>query len=90
MRDNLVFNAPVRATSGTAVQSVFLGFAGATLNLFAPFNGTLVAPNAAVTFGTGSGLTYTGSFFGRILEVAPGERAGLPGRWLTTPHVLWG
>jgi len=71
VRDTLVFNAPVRAASGTAVQSVFLGFAGATLNLFAPFNGTLVAPNAAVTFGTGSGLTYTGSFFGRILEVTP-------------------
>jgi len=48
-----------------------LGFAGTTLGIFAPFNGTLIAPNAAVTFGTGAGLTYRGSFFGRTLEVTP-------------------
>ena len=28
VRDTLVFNAPFRATSGTAVQSMFLGYAG--------------------------------------------------------------
>jgi hypothetical protein len=71
VRNTLVFNAPIRAASGTALQSIFLGFAGANLSLTAPFNGTLLAPNAAVTFGTGAGLTYTGSFFGRTLEITP-------------------
>jgi hypothetical protein len=71
VRDALVFNAPVLATSGTALQAITLGFAGTTLGMFAPFNGTLIAPNATVTFGTGAGLTYRGSFFGRTLEVTP-------------------
>ena len=56
-RDTLVFNAPIRATSGTAVQPIYLGFAGATLNLVAQCDGTLVAPNANVIFETSSGVT---------------------------------
>jgi hypothetical protein len=72
-RDTLIFNAPIRGTSGTALQAIFLGFAGANLSLTAQFNGTLVAPNANVIFGTGAGVTYRGSFFGRILEVTPGS-----------------
>jgi hypothetical protein len=71
VRDTLVFNSSVRATVGTAIQAITLGFAGANLSLFAAFNGTLIAPNADVLFGTGAGLTFTGSFFGRILEVTP-------------------
>ena len=71
VRDSLIFNASLRATSGTAVQAIFLGFAGIDLSLNARFDGTLVAPNANVRFGTGSGLTFTGSFFGRILEITP-------------------
>jgi len=72
-RDTLIFNAPIRGTSGTALQAIVLGFAGANLSLTAQFNGTLVAPNANVIFGTGAGVTYRGSFFGRILEVTPGS-----------------
>ncbi len=71
VENTLVFNAPIRATSGTALQPVLLGFAGQNLSLTAQFNGTLIAPNADVDFGTGSGVTYTGSFFGRILEITP-------------------
>jgi hypothetical protein len=67
----LIFNAPFRASSGTAIQAITFGFAGANLSLLAQFNGTLIAPNADVIFGTGAGITYTGSFFGRTLEVTP-------------------
>jgi len=73
VRDTLVFDAPFRMSSGTGVQPIFVGFAGTTLNLFAELDGTLVAPNAAVVFGTGAGLSFTGSFFGRTLEVTPGS-----------------
>ena len=71
VQNALVFNAPIRATSGTALQAITLGFAGTTLGMFSPFNGTLIAPNAHVTFGTGAGLTYRGLFFGRTLEITP-------------------
>jgi hypothetical protein len=73
VRDTLIFNASFLASSGSAVQSIYLGFAGATLNMYAIFNGTLVAPNASVIFGTGSGLTFTGSFFGKAFEVTAGS-----------------
>jgi len=73
VRNALVMNAPFRRATGSAVQAIFLGFAGATLNMLTPFDGTLVAPNASVTFGTGPGLTYTGSFFGRSLRVTSGS-----------------
>ena len=71
VRDTLVFNAPIRATTGTAVQPIFLGFAGNKIDFNAQFDGTLVAPAASVGFGTGAGLRFTGSFFGRALEVNP-------------------
>jgi hypothetical protein len=71
VRDTLIFNAPLRAPAGTAIQPAFLGFAGTNLSLNAELDGTLVAPNATVSFGTGSGLTFTGSFFARVLEVTP-------------------
>lgn len=71
VENTLVFNAPILAASGTAPQPVLLGFGGQNLSLATPFNGTLVAPNADVSFGTGAGITYTGSFFGRILEINP-------------------
>jgi len=63
--------ASFRATTGTAVQPIFFGFAGNTVTFDAVFNGTLVAPNASVFFGTGAGLTFTGAFYGKSLEVRP-------------------
>jgi hypothetical protein len=71
VRNTLFFNSPLRASSGTAIQASFLGFAGASVSLNAQFDGTLVVPNGTVLFGTGSGLTYTGSFFARDIEVNP-------------------
>lgn len=73
VQESLVFNAPIVGATGAAVQPIFLGFAGSNLNLDAEFNGTLVAPEATVDFGTGSGLTYTGSFFAQAIQVTPGS-----------------
>jgi hypothetical protein len=71
----LVFNAPFLASSGSAVQPIYLGYAGtANLYMYAVFNGTLLAPNALVAFGTGSGLTFTGSFYGKAFEVTPDSK----------------
>ena len=71
VRSALVLQSPFLATTGAAIQPVFLGFAGTFLSLDVTFNGTLVAPNAAVSFGTSAGLTFTGAFYGRVLEVQP-------------------
>lgn len=71
VRDNIGFLTPFRASSGTAIQAIFFGFAGSNLSLPIRFDGTLVAPNATVSFGSGPGVTYTGSFYGRRLQVNP-------------------
>jgi hypothetical protein len=53
------------------VQAIFLGFTGTAAVLEARFDGTLVAPNATVSFGVGSGLTFTGSFFAKAFDIRP-------------------
>jgi len=73
VQNALTFNSPFLASSGSTVQPIFLGFAGTSVNLYAVFNGTLVAPNASVKFGSGTALTFTGSFFGRQFELTPGS-----------------
>jgi len=71
VQNSLTYRAPFVSASGVVVP-IFLGYAGAAdLRMEAGFDGTLVAPNAHVFFGIGSGLTFTGSFFARILEVNP-------------------
>jgi hypothetical protein len=72
VRNTLGFQSSILAASGTTVQRITLGFAGANLSMLATFNGTLIAPNATVTFGTDGSLTYTGTFFARTLEATPG------------------
>jgi hypothetical protein len=57
--------------ASNAVQPILLGFAGANLNLNVRFDGTLIAPNALVSLGSGSPITFTGSFFGRVLQLNP-------------------
>ena len=69
VRDALTMNAPFRASTGTAVQALFFGFAGATLDLPTRLDGTVLAPNATVAFGSGAGVTFTGSFYARTLRV---------------------
>lgn len=69
--DAMILRSSFTLTGGGALASVLLGFAGTDLIVEAPFNGTLVAPNAHVSFGTGAGLTFRGSFFAATLEVRP-------------------
>jgi hypothetical protein len=71
VRTSFVSQSPFLATTGTAIQPIFLGFAGTSLSFDITFNGTLVAPDATVFFGTGAGLIFTGAFYGRVLEVRP-------------------
>jgi len=71
VRSSFTASSPFLAPSGTAVQPIFLGYAGTSLQFNAPFNGTLVAPNAQVFFGTGAGLTFTGAFYAQSIDVRP-------------------
>ena len=63
--------SPFLAASGTAVQPIFLGYAGTSLSFTTVFNGTLVAPNAQVFMGTGAGLTFTGAFYAQSIDLRP-------------------
>ena len=73
VRDQLTFRSSFTLPNGS-VQPVTLGFAGAgAVSLEARFDGTLIAPNGALGFGAGSGLSYTGSFFGRAIDVRTGS-----------------
>jgi hypothetical protein len=73
VRDAVTFNSPFLGSSGSAVQPIYFGYAGTVdLSMNSVFNGTLVAPNGKVKFGSGSALTFTGSFFGRSFELNPG------------------
>ncbi len=69
----LILRSPIKNSSG-AVQPVYVGFRGTTLLLEATFSGTLLAPNAFVTLGTGSAFVYTGSLFAKSIEVRPDAR----------------
>ncbi len=78
VRTSLAVRSAFLAATGTAVQPIFLGYAGATLTFDAVFNGTLVAPNASVFFGTGAGLTYHRRLLRPLARGSPGQHAGLP------------
>jgi cellulase/cellobiase CelA1 len=57
--------------TGTTVQTSFLGLATTdSTTLQVPFNGTVLAPNAALTMGTGPGLSFTGAFYARALTAS--------------------
>jgi hypothetical protein len=74
VQSSLSFNAPILASTGGAVQPIELGYAGtASVILGARFDGTLIAPSASVVFGSGSPLTFSGSFFAQTIEVAAGS-----------------
>jgi hypothetical protein len=60
------------AEPGGATATVFLGYTGTNaVFLEAPFNGTLVAPNANLTLGAGSFLQFRGQFVARTFEQRP-------------------
>jgi len=74
VQNTLIFNSSIRASTGTAIQPIFLGLASSgTTSLGARFDGTVVAPNGTVVFGLGPALTFSGSFFARTIEVASGS-----------------
>ncbi len=71
VRSFFTAQSPFLAASGTAVQPIFLGYAGTSVQFNAVFNGTLVAPNAQVFMGTGAGLTFTGAFYAQSIDLRP-------------------
>jgi hypothetical protein len=71
VRSFFTAGSPFLAPSGTAVQPIFLGYAGTSVQFNAVFNGTLVAPNAQVFMGTGAGLTFTGAFYAQSIDLRP-------------------
>jgi hypothetical protein len=74
VQNTLGFNASILASSGSAIQPIFLGLAMSTsTTLAARFDGTVVAPNGTVIFGAGSALTFSGSYFAKTIEVAAGS-----------------
>jgi hypothetical protein len=74
VQNTLNFNASILASSGSAIQPIFLGLAMSTnTTLAARFDGTVVAPNGTVIFGAGTPTTFSGSFFARTIEVSPGN-----------------
>jgi hypothetical protein len=72
VENSLVFSSSLRLADNS-VAPIYMGFAGASVTMEARFDGTFVAPNAAVTFGVGSGLLFTGSFYARVIEVRRGS-----------------
>lgn len=75
VQNSFVLNSPILQATGTAVQPVTVGYAGSTaVSLGARLDGSFTAPNASVIFGSGPNpLTYSGSYFARSIEVAPGS-----------------
>jgi hypothetical protein len=71
VRSFFTAGSPFLAPSGTAVQPIFLGYAGTSVQFNAVFDGTLVAPNAQVFMGTGAGLTFTGAFYAQSIDLRP-------------------
>ena len=60
--------------SSSALAPIFIGLSTPNaLVIEAPFDGTIVAPNSMVSFGSGSGITYRGHFYARGIEVRPGS-----------------
>jgi hypothetical protein len=69
VKNTLAYRARIVTTS-SAPQPVFLGYAGTTtLRMEAPFDGALLAPNARVSFGVGSGTLFRGTFKAKTIEV---------------------
>jgi hypothetical protein len=71
VRNALTFQSPIRAATGTAIQPLFVGFAGSTATLEAELDGTFLAPSASVAFGVDTSITFTGSYFARAIDIRP-------------------
>jgi len=89
VRSNLTFNTSIRTAVGSnTLAPVFLGVAGTgQVALYAPFTGTVVAPNRNLVVGTANGMRYEGAFYAQGIDVTPNSllvcNAGLTS--VTTP-----
>lgn len=70
---NVTFNTSiVTAVSSGELAPVMLGVPGqGSLALYAPFTGLVVAPQRDLVMGTANGMTFTGSFYARSIDVTP-------------------
>jgi hypothetical protein len=67
LRSPFLLDAP-----SSQLASIFLGLAtSGSVAIESVFQGSLVAPSALVSLGSGSGSTYRGLFYARGLEVRP-------------------
>jgi hypothetical protein len=71
VKNGFTFRSSFKLANGS-VPPIYLGLAtSGNVVLEARYDGTLLAPNAYVSFGVGVGMKFTGSFFARVLEVRP-------------------
>ncbi len=70
---NVTYNTSiVTAVGSTQLAPVMLGVSGTgSLALYAPFSGSVVAPQRDLVVGTTSGMTFRGSFYARSIDVTP-------------------
>lgn len=71
---SVTFNTSIRTAVGSNVLApVVLGVSGSgALPLYAPFTGTVVAPQRDLVLGTSpAGMTFKGSFYARSIDVTP-------------------
>jgi hypothetical protein len=74
VRDKLTFRGEVTVTGSSAFPLLFLVYQGALpAHLESRFQGTLLAPSAAIVVGSSS-TPHRGAFFGREVEVQAGAR----------------
>lgn len=71
VQSSLVFRGTITTPLG-AVATVFLGYTGTSpVVLETAFNGAFVAPNASVSLGAGTSLSFRGQFVARNFELRP-------------------
>lgn len=70
---NVTFNTSIVTAVGSGeLAPVTLGVSGpGSLALYAPFTGLLIAPQRDLVVGTANGMTFTGSFYARGIDVTP-------------------
>jgi Ca-dependent carbohydrate-binding module xylan-binding len=72
---NLSFHTRIVASpTSNELVPIVLGLTGSgQAALYAPFEGTLIAANRNLILGTGNGLTFTGSFHAKSIDLQPGS-----------------
>lgn len=70
---NVNYHTPiVTAVGSDELAMIELGVSGpGSLSLYAPFHGTVIAPQRNLVLGTAAGMTFTGSFYAAGIEVTP-------------------